>query len=48
MSPEQKLAALKQILDHVKHWQDHSLDYSKCLPESAQAAIKILFPRGIE
>lgn len=48
MTPEQKIEVLKQILAHIKNWHERGGDYTKCFPESAQAALKTLFPRGLE
>ena len=51
MSPEQKIKILELILKVVTNY--HYLTYKqneylgKCIPESAQLALKILFPQGV-
>lgn len=51
MTDENKLIALEKIKETVLSWQTltykQNIELSRCWPESALEALRILFPNGI-
>ena len=47
MTPEQKLEALKLLLETVKDWYQVAEESTPYIPHSAIQALHILFPKGI-